>query len=223
MEEIFRFLIDLKSNNHREWFNEHKEQYNLARKNFETICSSLILRMGEFDKDMLKVTPQECMFRIYRDIRFSPDKTPYKTHFGTYMAFPGGRKSPRAGYYLHIDPAEGCFFSAGIWSPEPPVLKALRQSVYDNYEEFNEIRRDPEFHEVFGDSFMEEEMLKKIPAGFPKDFPEPNLLKLKHYLVSHNLSDDELFSNDFTDRLAHFAKVAFPFNRFLNYAVDELQ
>ena len=221
MKQILDFLKELRVNNNREWFNAHKDEYEIAKKNFENICQSLILKIGEFDEKILKVSTKECLFRIYRDIRFTHDKTPYKTHFGTYIAFPGGRKSPRGGYYLHIDPVGGCFMGVGIWSPEPKILKALRESIFDNYEEFDEIISEPEFKRIYGDSFYSEEKLKSLPKGFPTDFPNPEILKLKHYLVSHDLTDQEINDSNFTDYIANLARVAYPLNKFLNYTVDE--
>lgn len=222
MKEILDFLRALNENNNREWFSAHKDEYEFARKKFESICQSLIIQIGEFDKPILNVSPQECLFRIYRDIRFSHDKTPYKTHFGTYIASPGGRKSKRGGYYLHIDPVEGCFLGAGIWSPEPNVLKALRESIFENYEEFDEIRNEPEFRKIYADSFYQEEKLKSLPKGFPSDFRDPEILKLKHYLVSHDLTESEVLDTNFIQHVVDLAKIAYPLNKFLNYTVDEL-
>ncbi len=223
MKEVLDFLKELRLNNNREWFGDHKQEYEIAKKEFVNVCQTLIVKIGEFDKDILNVKPQECVFRIFRDIRFSPDKTPYKNHFGTYIAFPGGRKSPRGGYYLHIDPVEGCFFGAGIWSPEPPVLKALRQGIYDNYDEFEEIISREDFRINYDNSFYNEEKLKTLPKGFPADFANPEILKLKHYFVSHDLKEDDITDIHFTNHLADLAKAAYPLNRFLNYLVDELK
>lgn len=222
MKEILDFLRELRVNNNRDWFNVHKEEYDRAKKEFETFTQSLILKIGEFDKEILNVTPKECVFRLFRDIRFTHDKTPYKNHFGTYIAYPGGRKSPRGGYYFHVDPVEGCFLGVGIWSPEPTILKALRESIFDNYDEFEEIINELEFKKTFGNSFYGEEKLKTLPKGFPADFRNPEILKLKHYLVSYDLSDREINNKNLPDYLANLAKVAYPLNRFLNYTVDEL-
>ena len=164
MKNILDFLSELKENNDRTWFNEHKNEYESARKEFEQICYSLILKIGVFDEDIKHVDVKDCVFRIYRDIRFSNDKTPYKTHFGAFIASAGGRKSNRGGYYLHLDPA-GSFLSVGVWCPPPAVLKAIRQSIYYNIEEFNEIRSDKDFIRLFKNSFYEEDKLKTVPQG----------------------------------------------------------
>ncbi|MBP6635325.1 MAG: DUF2461 domain-containing protein, partial [Paludibacter sp.] len=155
-----------------------------------------------------------------RDIRFSTDKTPYKTHFGVYIASAGGRKSQRGGYYLHLDPA-GCFIAVGVWCPPPNILKALRQSVCDNIDELNEIRNETGFNTYFK-TFFEEDKLKNVPAGFPRDFPDAELLKLKHYMVEYKLNDDILNAPNLVSRLGEIARAGYPLNKFLNYTVDEV-
>jgi len=220
IQNILQFLTDLKMNNNRDWFAENKDRYDLVRSEFEHLSTALIVEISKFDEDIKHVELKDCIFRIYRDIRFSHDKTPYKTHFGVFIANAGGRKSQRAGYYLHLDPA-GCFIAAGVWCPQPNLLKILRQSVYDNIEELNQIRSLPDFAQHFS-SFYEEDKLKNVPRGFPKEFPDAELLKLKHYLVEYNLDQSMLESDDFVLRVAKIAECAYPFNRFLNYTVDEV-
>ena len=220
IDKILQFLSELKVNNNREWFAENKAWYDQVRTGFEQMCKELITEISTFDDPIKHVEVKECVFRIYRDTRFSNDKTPYKTHFGVYIASAGGRKSQHAGYYLHLDPT-GCFISTGVWCPDPAVLKALRQSVYDNIDELNEIRNRPEFSQYFK-GFFEEDKLKTVPRGFPKDFPDAELLKLKHYLVDYQLDETILHAPDFVSQVARIAKCAYPFNQFLNYTVDEL-
>ena len=220
IDNILRFLSELKINNNREWFATNKAWYEQVRTDFEKMSKELITQISSFDEAIKHVEVKECIFRIYRDTRFSKDKTPYKTHFGIYIASAGGRKSQHAGYYLHLDPT-GCFISTGVWCPDPSMLKALRQSVYDNIDELNEIRSNPEFSLYFNE-FFEEDKLKTVPRGFPKDFPEAELLKLKHYLVDYQLDETILHAPDFVIKVSNIAKCAYPFNRFLNYTVDEL-
>ena len=199
IKNILQFLNELKINNNREWFAENKGWYDKIRSEFEQISKDLIVEISKFDDEIKHVEVKDCVFRIYRDTRFSHDKTPYKTHFGVYIATQGGRKSQRAGYYLHIDPA-GCFVGAGVWCPESNLLKALRQSVYDNIEELNAIRSE---------------------KNFAKYFPEAELLKLKHYLVEYKLND-LIEEEHFVQKVAEVLKHVHPFNQFLNYTVDEV-
>ncbi len=221
MKQIIDFLRDLSENNNREWFNENKESYLKAKNQFDTIFEQLIDKIAKFDNRIVNATPKECVFRIYRDVRFSHDKRPYKKQFSGFIAYPMGWKSKYAGYYVHVDPQEA-YFSAGIWRPDPPTLKKLRQSVVDNYEELVEIRNTGEFKQLFGNGFYDEDKLKRIPVGFPKDFVEPELLKLKHYMINHHFGRvDDLSQDEFVDRVSALAKGAYPFIRFLNYTIDE--
>jgi uncharacterized protein (TIGR02453 family) len=218
--EIIHFLSALSENNNREWFTENKKWFDKCKKEFDQLSTALISKIAEFDDDIKNVEASECVFRIYRDVRFSHDKTPYKTHFGVFVASAGGRKSQRGGYYLHLDPA-GCFVGAGVWCPQPNLLKALRKSVYDNIDELNEIRFEKNFASKF-QKFFEEDKLKTVPAGFPKDFAEAELLKLKHYLVEYKFDAALLDSDDFVNEISEIFKIAYPFNKFLNYTVDEV-
>ena len=219
-EDIINFLKELNENNNREWFAQNKSRYEKVKSKFEEISRLLISEISVFDNDIKNVDVKDCVFRIYRDIRFSTDKTPYKTHFGVYIASAGGRKSQRGGYYLHLDPA-GCFIAVGVWCPPPNILKALRQSVCDNIDELNEIRNETGFNTYFK-TFFEEDKLKNVPAGFPRDFPDAELLKLKHYMVDHKLNDDILNAPNLVSRLGEIARAGYPLNKFLNYTVDEV-
>ena len=219
-EDIINFLKELNENNNREWFAQNKSRYEKVKSKFEEISRLLISEISVFDNDIKNVDVKDCVFRIYRDIRFSTDKTPYKTHFGVYIASAGGRKSQRGGYYLHLDPA-GCFIAVGVWCPPPNILKALRQSVCDNIDELNEIRNETGFNTYFK-TFFEEDKLKNVPAGFPRDFPDAELLKLKHYMVEYKLNDDILNAPNLVSRLGEIARAGYPLNKFLNYTLDEV-
>ena len=220
IQKILQFLKELKVNNNREWFAENKAWYESVKKDFENLSKELIVEISKFDEEIKHVEAKDCVFRIYKDTRFSHDKTPYKTHFGVFIATAGGRKSQRGGYYLHLDP-DGCFFGAGVWCPQPDLLKALRQSVYDNIDELNEIRHTTSFSQYFSD-FFEEGKLKTVPRGFPKEFPDAELLKLKHYLVEYTFDDDFIASDNFIQRVAEVAKCAYPLNVLLNYTLNEM-
>jgi uncharacterized protein (TIGR02453 family) len=217
---ILDFLSQLKENNNREWFAVNKDRYEATKADFEQISNSLILEISKFDEEIKHVAAKDCVFRIYRDTRFSHDKTPYKTHYGVFIAAGGGRKSVRGGYYLHFEPGN-CFVAVGAWCPPPEILKALRQSVYDNIDEFKEIRSHAEFSKYFSD-FYQEDKLKTAPKGFPKDFPEIELLKLKHYMVEYKLNNQLLSKDDFVEEVAEILQAAHPLNVFLNYTIDEV-
>ena len=129
--EIIQFLTELRQNNNREWFQANKSRYDFLRKVFIDEVQQLIDRIALFDPEIAGLEAKDCLFRIYRDIRFSPDKTPYKIHFAAYMASCGGRGSERAGYYIHLEPG-GCLLSGGVWCPPPALLKI--RSYYGLYD-----------------------------------------------------------------------------------------
>ena len=179
---IFRFLKDLTANNNREWFNEHREEYEIARLEFENFLSTVIARISLFDESIRGIQPKECTYRIYRDTRFSSDKTPYKNHFGGYINAKG-KKSYHSGYYIHIQP-EGCMLAGGSLCLPSNILKALRQSIYDNIDEYRSIVEDPEFQQFF--PIVGEDFLKTAPKGFPKDFKYIDYLKPKEFTCAYS-------------------------------------
>lgn len=219
MKDILNYLRELRAHNNREWFNAHKEEYTLLRKRFELYVDKIIALLSLHDEELRGLEAKDCLYRIYRDIRFSADKTPYKCHFAAYMVR-GGKNNPRAGYYLHIEP-DNCMLSAGLWCPEPHVLKAVRQAIYDNCDEFVEILENPKFKKIYA-RINEERMLKIVPRPFPRDFEYGNLLKHRDYSVIGQKEESFFESEDWIHRTADELLVAQPLNQFLNYTYDEL-
>ena len=215
---IFDYLKRLEKNNNREWFAANKNEFELARDVFTKFVDCLINEVTKFDPSVKGLEAKDAIFRIYRDTRFSPDKTPYKTHFAAFIAS-GGRKSARGGYYLHLQPGE-CGIAGGIYGPQPEVLKALRQSVFENIEEFLEIVKNPDFEVYYKEMYGEK--LKSVPRPFPKDFIHGEWLKPKHYCVDTALSDEFFCQPDSLQRTTDIMRLLYPMNRFLNFAVDEL-
>lgn len=216
MREVYRFLEELKRNNNREWFNANKDWYLAVKSEHETFINRLILALAKVDPEVDGLTAKDCIFRIYRDVRFSPNKEPYKTYIGAYMV-KGGKKSPRSGYYVHVEPGNS-LLAGGIWCPEPSLLKALRKDVYDNIDEFTGIIRDKEFRKYY---VLDGEKLKNVPAPFPKDFPEGELLKYKSYTIENKVTDTFFVEKDAIERVAKRLLLMQPFHRFLNYTVEE--
>ena len=219
LQTILDFLKNLTENNNREWFAANKNSYLEAKKNFEELVTILIPKLGEFDEEVKYLTPPECIYRIYRDVRFSPDKSPYKTYFGAYMAPRGGRKSILGGYYVHLE-AGSSMLGGGIYCPAPDALKKIRHSIYENYDELEEILNDPQFVSVFG-KMDSDEKLKKAPAGFPADFKGMEYLKFKHFLASHFLTDSAVLKEDLTVYAPKVFKAMVPFNRFFNEILED--
>lgn len=209
----FDFLKALRNHNNRDWFNEHKSDYLAAKEEFESLVENLIERIGKFDKDIADLSARDCIFRIYKDIRFSKDKSPYKTNMGAWMVKDGKKAESGAGYYLHIEPG-GCFLGGGAYMPQPDWLQALRNRIYKNWKEFERINNGKSFKKYF--SPMEAETLKRLPAGFNPDHPAAELMKQKHFVVLHRFADKQALSGSFDKYCADVFKVMRPFNTFLN-------
>lgn len=218
MQELLDFLKELRTHNNRDWFQANKPRYESLRQEFVITVSKLLSLLSEVDEDLKALQPQDCIYRIYRDIRFSPDKTPYKTYFSAYMAR-GGRKSPRAGYYLHIEPGN-VLLSGGIWCPESRLLKALRQAIYDNLDEWRSIVEAPVFKTVY--PVFDGEVLKTVPRPFPKEGDHSSWMKRKDYTVLGRVPDNFLLQTDWVGQAAEKLLLLKPMNDFLNYTVDEL-
>ena len=216
MEEVFQFLNELRQHNERDWFNAHKEHYLALKARHEAFIDEVIAGLSPIDPEVNGLTAKECIFRIYRDTRFSLDKSPYKTHIGAFIAR-GGRQSPRGGYYVHMEPGASCL-AGGIWCPPPSLLKALRMDIYGNTEEFLDIIENPEFSRYYS---LDAPQLKKVPAPFPADFPRGDLLRYKYYTVSAPLADDFYFGPEAVQHVVERLALLYPLNRFLNYTVDE--
>src|SRR5512147_2634069 len=185
-KDLFRFLQQLKKNNDKTWFDENRETYLALKKEFEQFIDVVIAEIGRFDKDAGQKTAKSSIFRINRDVRFSNDKSPYKTNFGAFVA-KGGRKGINGGYYIHVEPGQ-CFLAGGIYMPSAPMLKAIREEIYENIDEFREIIQAPAFVKHFGNR-LGDDKLSSAPKGFPKDFPFIDLLKYKSYTVIKNEPD----------------------------------
>jgi uncharacterized protein (TIGR02453 family) len=215
---LFQFLRELRENNHREWFQANRKRYDALLKEYTGQLQQLIDRIAAFDPDIAGLEAKSCIFRIYRDIRFSPDKTPYKTHFGAYIAAHGGKASPYAGYYLHLEP-DNAFLSGGVWCPQPPLLKKLRQDIYDSMDEFLEIIENKCFKTLY--PALDGETLKRMPAGFPTDCVRDDILRHKDFTVSSTRPDAFFCTDDWMERTAEDFRILQPFNHFLNYSVSE--
>lgn len=218
IQKILDFLKALAENNNREWFAAHRNDYLEAKDTFEHLVEKLIPIVLEIDPSVGHLEIKDCTYRIYRDIRFSPDKRPYKTHMGAYINR-RGKKSPYAGYYIHLDPTHGSLWGGGLYCPDADTLRAVRMDIYDNIDEFLVLNNSLE---KSGFVLSREDSLKKIPAGFPRDFPHGEFLKMKHYDMYRPITDDVLCDEN---RLIEETRRAFaammPMNRFLNYTIDE--
>ena len=222
MKTVLQFLRDLAQHNDRAWFNEHKERYLAVQQRWNEFCESLIGEIGAFDPDIARLTLRDCTYRIYRDTRFSPDKSPYKTHFGIFLA-PGGKKSMNAGYYFHVGTGEsneypqGHMLAAGNYCYEPKAIQILREDISDGWESFqNEVLAvaDPRF------VVDQEGALKRVPKGYAPDAPYADWMRLKSYCLVMNVDDDFITQPDLAKRVADLFRTTKPFNDYINRAVD---
>ena len=206
-----QFLRNLEKNNNREWFNENKTLYHEAQQDVISFVEKLIEEMADFDEEMGKLEAKKSVFRIYRDTRFSKDKTPYKTNFGAGLGMGKGNKI--SGYYLHIEPGKS-FLAGGVYKPEPSVLKTIRQEISAFGDEFKAILEQDEFRNYFRGLSVEDK-LKKVPQGFEKDDKMAEYLKLKHFIVTHPISDEQLLSENAVKEFTKIFKAMKPLNDFL--------
>lgn len=207
-----QFLKELRENNRREWFDPNRDRYRAAASEFETCISLLIPRIARFDEGIAGLTAPQCIFRFYRDVRFSRDKSPYKTHLGAWMVR-GGRKSEGAGYYVHIEPG-GSFLAGGAYMPEKGWLLAIRQEIQRNGDELIQIIEGKNFKKQFPG--LEGERLQRPPQGFSPDDPYIELLKHKSLLASHRIPDSVVLSQDFAGYCETVFRALHPLNAFLN-------
>ena len=214
---ILQYLADISIHNNRDWFHENKDRYDEVHAAFEQIVSNLIDALSVFDPEISLVSVKSTLYRFNRDTRFSPDKSPYKRHFGSYIN-PKGKKSPHGGYYLHLQPGN-CLIGGGAYCLESPILKAVRRNIVDDIDEFRSIVEAPEFKNLF--PVIGEDHLKTVPVGFDRNFPYPQYIRPKNFAVMHKLPDEFFFNEGWITELAKYFKIMKPFLDFVNHTIDD--
>lgn len=216
-KQLFDFLTRLAENNDRTWFAAHRAEYDTLRAEWLGNIQRIINALAIDDPSLRGIQAADCAYRIYRDTRFSHDKSPYKTYFSALIS-PTGRHCDRACYYVHIGQAE-CAIYGGVWCPEAPVLKKLRRAIVDNIEEFREITEAPEVLALYPGWYGRK--LKTAPKGYDRDHPDIELLRLTEYGKEHRLDRKFFDSPDWPEKTAAMLQVLKPMNDFLNYSIDE--
>lgn len=211
-----KFISSLSKNNNKPWFDEHRESYLSAKEDFEEFVGLLLKDMARLEPAFAEQRPKDCVYRIFRDVRFSKDKTPYKSHFGAFFN-KGGKKAQNAGYYLHIEPGK-CFAGGGLWMPEAPLLKAVRQEIDYNFDEFGKITGDKKFVKLF--KTLHGEQLKTLPKGYAADNPAIEYLKMKSFIVDHQMDDKDITGKGFLKSCIDTFTTMKPLVDFLNRAID---
>lgn len=231
-KRIFKFLKAVAGNNNREWFALHRDEYMSCKSDFEEAVAEIIAGISEFDSNVAHLAPKDCIYRFYRDTRFSSDKSPYKRHFGAYIC-EGGKKSLRGGYYLHLQP-DGCFMSCGCYYLPTNILTACRNEIMANIDEWRSCVEGDDFLRLFGspcrgtldgetmsDRGFGISCLKTCPKGFPRHYEFMDYLRLKDYAVWHRLDDSFFAADGWIDSLMDMFKVGLPLNRFVNAVVSD--
>jgi len=215
---ILKFLKDIAKNNNREWFEKNKPVYLQAKSSFEDFLEELHKELVKFDEELATLNPRKIGFRIYRDVRFSKDKSPYKINMGAGFS-PGGKMEQEPGYYLHLQPGNKSFIAAGMYMPDADKLAKIRQEIDYNSEKLLKIINDKAFKKLFAalDDF---DKLKTAPKGYAKDHPQQELLKHKSFIVSKSFTDEEVRDKKFTKQVLAAIKTVKPFKDFLVEAIQ---
>lgn len=214
---VLEFLAQLKLNNNREWFQENKKWYEASKIEVERYITEMINTISAIDPALQNPTVKDCMFRIFRDVRFGADKSPYKTNFGAFIAR-GGRKSSFPGYYFHFEPGES-MLAGGVYMPQPETLKLLRNEVYFHSTDLINILEKPSFKKYF-DKLGDFDKLKKPPKDFPADFNDIELLKYRSYIVSQLIPDATVTSVNYNNQVLEMITQLQPFMAFLHRAIS---
>ena len=217
-ENAFTFLKKLSRNNNREWFEKNKPRYIEIKEQFELFVETLLHEMIKFDESLAGLNPKKLTFRIYRDVRFSKDKTPYKTTVSAGFSS-AGKGIAVPGYYLQIEPGNKSFLAAGLWMPIPENLTKIRQEIDYNGDLLAKISNEKKYKKNFT-GFWDGDKLKTMPKGYPKDHPHIEWLKLKSFIIEHHFKDSEVADKKFLKNLLDVAKSAKPLNDFLKQALD---
>lgn len=216
LTRVLSFLADLRRNNARPWFEVHRSDYEVARDEFARFVDVVIDGVSAFD-DLQGVGARDCIARIYRDVRFSKDKSPYKTNLGAMIA-PGGWKTTALGYYVSLEPAGSSMVAGGLHHPLPEQLARFREAVATDAAEFRRLTREEAFVSAFGGIWGEK--LKTAPKGYDPAHPDIDLLRLKQVAVVHRFLDEEVTADDFAQRVVALCRTMQPFLTYLRDVTD---
>lgn len=218
MTDTLAFLKALAKNNNRDWFLKNKPKYLQAKETFENLLEAIHHELLAFDESLAGLNPRKQAFRIYRDVRFSKDKRPYKTNMGAGFSA-HGKMEQEPGYYVHVEPGNKSFVAGGFYMPNPEHLSKIRQEIDYNAERFLKILNNATFKKYFRglDDF---DRLKTAPKGFAKDHPHIGLLKNKSFVVTHTFTDAEVAGRSYARKVAAACRAMKPLNDFLTEAIS---
>ena len=213
-----QFLKDLAKNNNKIWFDTNRPRYELAKADIQSMVSELISSISVFDPTIGNLAVKECIFRINRDVRFSKNKSPYKTNMSSYYSN-GGKKASVAGYYFHFEPGKS-YAAGGFYSPQAEELSKIRQEIDYSFDDWKKILSQKKFKNFFPDGVDGIESLVRPPKGYDENNPAIHYLKMKHFIVSRPITDEELLSKTLVKDIAATFSVMKPMIDFLNTAVE---
>jgi len=213
-----KFLKDLKKNNNKPWFDEHRDQYETAKENILALAGALIKGISSFDPPIADLQPKDCTFRINRDVRFSKDKSPYKSNMSAYFN-KAGKKGNGAGYYIHIEPGKS-FAAGGIWMPATADLAKIRQEIDYSFNDWKKMISNTAFKKQFPKGFGDNETLTRPPKGYDENNPAIDFIKMKSFVIRKHFSDAEVQSKSFAKDVAKTFQHIHPLVEFINKAID---
>lgn len=215
------FLKELSANNSKEWLDENRSDYNFAKDDILNLTQALINSVSEFDLGIAKadLIPRKCITRLNRDLRFSKDKTPYKTDYYIVLN-QNGKNSPSAFYYVHIEP-NNCFVGGGVYNPQSSQLKKIRSEINASFDEWNKIINNKDFQTRFPSGIHNSGNLVRSPKEFEDDNPAIEFLKMKGYYTQESITDKEIQSNLILEKIIDYFKTAKPLVDYLNLAIEE--
>jgi uncharacterized protein (TIGR02453 family) len=218
LQPVLDFLAQLEANNNRDWFEQHRSAYQTAKTQFEALVNRLIAELQALE-DLGDLSAKNCVMRIYRDVRFAKNKSPYRTHMAAAISA-GGKQSTRMPYYLHIGPGDQSFLAGGLYMPSPAQLAQFRKIIDHNAKPFKAVIQHKPFQQLFGG--LSGETLKIAPQGYPRDHPEIELLRLKQVVASQALPDRAVLSPHFADQIITGFTGLKPLLDYLNAAVAHI-
>ena len=219
-KDILVFFSELAANNHREWFMDNKKRYDAIREEFIELTAQVIDELSPLDPTIGNPDPRKCLYRINRDLRFTPDKRPYKTHISFFLSSYGIKRSGEAGYYLQIGEEEYGLkgnggLGGGIFMPDKEKLAAIRQEIFYNTDEFLAIINNKEYRHFFGDTFLTMKKLTRAPKGYPNDWPHADMLKYNDYCSAHTIPAEVITSPTLKDYTLRAFRATLPLNQFI--------
>ena len=225
--DTFQFFEELTRNNNRDWFNDNKLRWIAIRDCFLEFTQQLIDAMSPLDPAVAGLTAKQCVYRIYRDLRFTTDKRPYKTHIACYLPFGGDRTKNVPGYYLQMGQEDyglqgNCSMGAGFYMPTPKQLAAIRQEIFYCTDEFKAILNAPDYKRYYGTSFFTTKILSRPPKGYSADWPDIDLLKYCDYCCMHEIPRKTVLSDKFFSEVVKVWKASIPLNKFIERAIEDI-